>query len=695
MAVFTNGDEVSLWQTFERLSDSRDRLLDASPNDEAIDDAAEEIEKRLDDLEQRTTDLSTTIALLGDTNAGKSTLINALMGGSVLPKSGVGVGTASMTSLTYRPGDRFVAEVQFATRGELTQQCMFLLDNQTLDAADGGVDMEFVEMLDAVGRRLWRIYGESLALFLATGQLASLREEPDVAAALGEGRRIIDAASAADLRTQLVDYVDSSGSSAQIVKHVAIRGPFDALRTGATVIDLPGLNDPDAHRTAVTQLHVARADLVWIVFPIDVGVARSLIRAIQTMLPLHELLLEGRSSRLAFVVTKCDHVDVDDARKVGVDPTSDLDGFLAARRQLVERDLRDKLELLVRPLRQQLGSVAGEAIARLQSAPIYFVSGLDHLKLTGHETGAPTFPALDLTQVTELTQQLERIGAQRTSADALAELTRDLELIEAAIDELLAGRLAAENETDVEDADDIAIERFTAEIETAVTTFDQELEQACDELITAADDVADASFVSVDEVVEKWSQLSPKTLLATVQRDGLFVGHGGARHDMNADVAEAFLVALYPAWSGFFEEMVPALIRGLQGQLVASTERALADLGATEATAEAVHSRFFEREASALIDRERVEIIGAVIEALREELREDYRSLLQTDEPLTKQEVVQGVATAVLGKQTALRDASTDELDTWLGDLVENLGQLVRDEIDARRDRLRQITRPD
>ena len=168
---------MSLWQTLDRISESRDRLFDAIPDNEADDDDASEIEKRLDDLEQRANDLATSIALLGDTNAGKSTLINALMGGSVLPKSGVGIGTASMTSLTYRPGESFTADVQFATRGELTQQCMFLLDNQTLDAADGGVDMEFVEMLDAVGRRLRRIYGDSLPQFLASGQLAMLREE--------------------------------------------------------------------------------------------------------------------------------------------------------------------------------------------------------------------------------------------------------------------------------------------------------------------------------------------------------------------------------------------------------------------------------------------------------------------------------------------------------------------------------------
>ena len=689
-----NGDdEVSLWQTRAHIRELRDRLLDATADDEATDQALEELEKRLDDLDQRAADLSTSIALLGDTNAGKSTLINALMGGSVLPKSGVGVGTASMTSLTYHPGDTFVAEIQFATRGELTQQCMFLLDNQTLESADGGADMEFAEMLDAVGRRLARIYGGTLATFLESGQLGALREEPNVAAALGEGRRIIEAETAADLRSQLVDYVDSSGTSAQIVKHVEIRGPFDALRSGATIVDLPGLNDPDAHRTAVTQFHVARADLVWIVFPLDVGVARSLIRAIQTMLPLHELLLEGRSSRLAFVVTKCDHVDIDDARKVGVDPSVDLDGFLAARRELVERDLRDKLDLLVRPLRQQLGFVAGDAIARLQSAPVHFVSGLDHLKLTGHEAGTATLPDSSHTNIAELAQRLEHLGAERNSGDALDELMRDLALTESAIDDLLAGVMITEPKDDSELADGPAIQRFTADVEAAAASFNRQLEQALEEMLSTADEVADGSFDALDDVAEKWGQLSPQTLLATIQRDGLFVGHGGVRHDLNADVAESFFVSLYPAWTEFFEQTLPALIHQFQSQLVDSTEHALTEMGATSAAVVAVHSRFFEREAIALVNRERIEVIGAVIEAMREELRDAYRALAQTIEPMTKQQVVRAVVEAVTEKQAQVRDAVTDELDSWLNAIAESLDELVHDEIASRRDRLRQITR--
>ena len=68
-----------------------------------------------------------------------------------------------------------------------------------------------------------------------------------------------------------------------------------------------------------------------------------------------------------------------------------------------------------------------------------------------------------------------------------------------------------------------------------------------------------------------------------------------------------------------------------------------------------MHSRYFEREATALINRERVEVIGAVVEALRAELRDDYRALGKDVDPMSKQQIVHAVA-AVVDHQSVLRD---------------------------------------
>ncbi len=38
-----------------------------------------------------------------------------------------------------------------------------------------------------------------------------------------------------------------------IVKTVRIRGPFQALRSGAKLVDLPGINDPNEAREEITK----------------------------------------------------------------------------------------------------------------------------------------------------------------------------------------------------------------------------------------------------------------------------------------------------------------------------------------------------------------------------------------------------------------------------------------------------------
>ena len=84
-----------------------------------------------------------------------------------------------------------------------------------------------------------------------------------------------------------------------------------------------------------------------------------------------------------------------------------------------------------------------------------------------------------------------------------------------------------------------------------------------------------------------------------------------------------------------------------------------------------------------------------MIEAVREELRDSYRALVHSGAASSKRQIVRAVESAVVERQSALRDAVTDELHVWLSDLTEGLDALVHDEIASRGDRLRQITRPD
>ena len=643
------------------------------------------------------------MALLGDTNSGKSTLINAVTGGSILPKSGVGVGTATMTELYYADHDGFEAEVRFASRGELTKQCLFLYENRHLDALDTSIDLEFIEMLAAMRRRLSRIYGESLDRYLDTGSLGYLRENDESQAIIAEGTRQLAARNEHELQDLLIEFVDSSGSLPQLVDRVRIGGRFDALRTGVTLVDLPGLNDPDVHRSAITQRHIAEADMVWIVFSIDVGVAKSLLQALQSMVPMHELLLEGRANRLAFVVTKCDQYDSSDAKKIGVDPAEDLPGFMAARQRFVEDDLRAKLDLLTMPLRRQLGSAAARAIEMLRSSPVYFVSSLDHLRFVGSELGATAVHHDGDRNVRELAERLVRIGAQHSVSDALGDLERELAAIEATLQaiERGAGSIVVEPSEDFDAyADGLpgspgedryvtdertvdVIRRFRNDLDMALDELHEDLSAASDQLVSSMTTTANNSFGTIDEAVERWSQLSPTTVQAALAHRGIFTGQGGARHDFNADIAQPFLLGAYPAWSAWFDHTMPVVVRQFQGFLTAAQERAAVALDPSEGAAGLTHNRTFEREAIESLKRLRLDAVAALIETVRGELKDMY-DLINVGPGFRKQQAFDLIRSEVAMRQDQLRAAVLDELRDWLGAMAESVQSLAEDEVQTR-----------
>ncbi len=210
------------------------------------------------------------ISLVGDTGAGKSTLLNALVGARVLPVSNMRACTAAITEVAYAEGAYHV-HVEFVSRESWKKEIELLLADWR-DTTTGNMDGEggdnCLEMSRAVRDRLWAVYKPTEDADPSDFRPSNLIEPPDVAHALDKGVADFKSTDLDEFRKLVAKYLDSKHRFWPIVKSVTIRGPFASLRDGAKIIDLPGINDPNDAREAVTRTHLKTCKFVWLIFNI-------------------------------------------------------------------------------------------------------------------------------------------------------------------------------------------------------------------------------------------------------------------------------------------------------------------------------------------------------------------------------------------------------------------------------------------
>ena len=138
----------------------------------------------------------------------------------------------------------------------------------TLD--DEGDTATGAQMSRSVREKLWTVYRPSRRCCRCFGPSTpdQLQEPPEITQALDSGSIKFSCPDHKDFRSQIGKYLDSQHRYWPIVESVSIRGPFDALGDGAKIMDLPGLNDPNEAREAVTKSHLKTCTYVWIVFQI-------------------------------------------------------------------------------------------------------------------------------------------------------------------------------------------------------------------------------------------------------------------------------------------------------------------------------------------------------------------------------------------------------------------------------------------
>jgi uncharacterized coiled-coil DUF342 family protein len=182
-----------------------------------------------------------TIGIIGRVKAGKSSVTNALYfdGKSILPEAPTPM-TAALTVLSY--GERDSVKAHFFSK-------------------------EDVEII----RREHSEYQNTESELVKERKKASFEQfeqmkasSLDIDALSAQGEQSIPAASFADLKEKLQDFVGLSGKYMPFTKSVELELKHEALRD-ISIVDTPGINDPIKSREARTEEYLRKCDVVFIV----------------------------------------------------------------------------------------------------------------------------------------------------------------------------------------------------------------------------------------------------------------------------------------------------------------------------------------------------------------------------------------------------------------------------------------------
>ena len=283
-----------LWLTYEALRERRSRVDVVLAELEAQVRQAPELLRAADVFtEQRALTsafpekpLDVSIAVIGVFRGGKSTIINALLGASLLPAAHAAT-TATITKIRYRRSG-YVVRVQYtgpeeesfrAARDELLALLQRPLDDAKRDLRDpksrAGVEA-LLGMYGALGEHNVLVEGRVDDLHAQVAQTKALPPFPHQAL-LGQSVEL----SKADLATiedAVRPYVMFTGAGGEfdidaatrqfMISSVTIEGPFDVLASkeggvgSLTLVDTPGLEDPRPFVKKMVHGYLRSADCV-------------------------------------------------------------------------------------------------------------------------------------------------------------------------------------------------------------------------------------------------------------------------------------------------------------------------------------------------------------------------------------------------------------------------------------------------
>lgn len=503
------------------------------------------------------------IALIGSTGAGKSTFLNAVLGQEVLPVGVMQPCTAFVTLVRKTEAPGYSVAVDFCSRSDWDAEVeTFAAFLSPGDEVQGEADGESKRLIESAKKRLQAVLGENVVEARCRDDLLALpipKEAVQIFSGdLSSERHFSTTAEMLDFLRKLIR---GESSLWPLVKQVSISGPYDCLDGGLELVDLPGLNDPNAARVEVTREFLRTSPFVWVMFPM----VRGLTQDIQTILGeeklLRTLVFAGSYSALSLIGTKADDVDTNIAPQLGLDEDCETSELIREYRRQTEIEARQQLAQMVRDMATP--GDAGETLDRMlnlaSNISVHTTSASAYMKIRGIGRLRKDYglDQADDTGIPDVHGHLRKIareaGAEFNASMALKRLDQ--------LGEEIAFFFRSTSQEAASDADQVRtriqeeLTKFSGQLTTAQSEAKIKLEVYREAFHRRLNPLLLSSVQGVKRVCQSWGGIHWATVRAIVQRDGVFKSPStGKFYDLNGDLTEPLMSQLPVTWEHYFTD---------------------------------------------------------------------------------------------------------------------------------------------
>lgn len=287
----------------------------------------------IDSVKQMATRNRTIVGVVGNTGAGKSSMINALLEEErLLPTNCMRACTAVVTELSWNEEmdeqKKYCAEVEFIQADDWKRELKILFHDMI--NADGDITRDCRNANSEAGvawAKVKAVYPQITKETIVQIEPESLLDDYHVKEVLGMTHKVYNSSPLA-FYDELQKYIDSSEKRTEeqirkkekkqmeywpLIKVVRIYTKSDALSTGAVIVDLPGVQDSNAARAAVAEGYLRQCTRLFIVASSTRAIDDKAAKTLLGDQFKRQLKYDGTYESVTFICSKTDQINLTEA----------------------------------------------------------------------------------------------------------------------------------------------------------------------------------------------------------------------------------------------------------------------------------------------------------------------------------------------------------------------------------------------